>query len=233
MKTDNIAMAEDALASFNFGDDIEIVGQDGWDTTDPRDLTKIVYAQALDADPESDSEKISFHVRFHENGALDEVYALAMRTGSEVGEPGIAKKSAPDVTYEQKADLANIVQREHAILTDASKSDGFSIDAIMLNDGEEGFSASFQVDAGRETLVFVYSMGYDDELQGFAPYAEATSLTTEFNVKKISTSKPESGQDAIQVSLDNLKSLASEIRVEAFQWLQTQFEKSAQARQTG
>lgn len=81
-------LAEDALASYEFGDDVEVVGQDGWDSTDLNDFTKIVYVQARDSDPDQDSERLSFHVRFDDMGQVSEAYALCMRTGSEVGSHG-------------------------------------------------------------------------------------------------------------------------------------------------
>lgn len=80
--------ADDAFASYEFGNDVEVVGHDGWDRSDPADLTKIVYVQPRGEDPEQDSERLSFHVRFNRGGKVEEAYALCMRTGAEVGSPG-------------------------------------------------------------------------------------------------------------------------------------------------
>jgi hypothetical protein len=83
-------LADDALAAYDFGPDLNVVGHDGWDSSDPADFTKIVYVEGEGADPEQDSERLSFHVRFDHQGQVAEAYALCMRTGAEVGSPAPA-----------------------------------------------------------------------------------------------------------------------------------------------
>lgn len=80
-------LADQAFESYDFGPDVEIEDHDNWNTDDANDLTKIAYARFRDsADPEEDSFKISFHVRFSaETGTLTEAYALEMRHGQELG----------------------------------------------------------------------------------------------------------------------------------------------------
>jgi hypothetical protein len=80
-------LADDAFASYAFGDDVVVVGSDNWCKDDPDDFTKIVYIEGDDAGPDSDSERVSFHVRFTSAGAISEVYALLMRTGGDIGTP--------------------------------------------------------------------------------------------------------------------------------------------------
>jgi len=56
--------------------------------SDKLDFTKVAYA-SYDEDIESaDSHKISFHVRFLSNGDIDEVYALEMERGNDIGSRG-------------------------------------------------------------------------------------------------------------------------------------------------
>jgi hypothetical protein len=63
------AMADEVLASYKFGSDdfddgnVEIVGQNRWNTDDKNDYTKVLYATYRDDAPNADSHKISFHVR--------------------------------------------------------------------------------------------------------------------------------------------------------------------------
>lgn len=85
-----IAQADSLLDTFEFGSDIEIVAQDAWDTSDPDDFIKVLYAIDLDKctpddDETYDSFRISFHVNF-EKGEAIEAYAYDVATGSEIGE---------------------------------------------------------------------------------------------------------------------------------------------------
>jgi len=78
------AKADRAYEVYNFGAGVTVVDSDNWDTTDLDDFTKIVYV-AYDEFPDSDSQKVSFHVRFDNSGCIDDVYALEMRNGNEIG----------------------------------------------------------------------------------------------------------------------------------------------------
>lgn len=77
------ALADELFEEYDFGDGVEVVAHDSWNTEDSDDLTKIVYVRFDDDPPDADSHKLSFHVRF-ENGEVD-AYALDMRTGNDVG----------------------------------------------------------------------------------------------------------------------------------------------------
>ena len=82
-------LAEDALASYNFGEGVEVVGQGGWqkDTFDGKDdFIKVIYVQCHDDGPESDSHKVSFHAAFHMGTTkLMEAYAYWCENGCEIG----------------------------------------------------------------------------------------------------------------------------------------------------
>lgn len=93
-----LQMAQEAFADYDFGS-IEIVGDAGWDSSDSNDLTLIAYGTepqpfAGDPDvpdreyaPDQESFRISFHVRFDKAGRLEEVCALDMKSGGELGSP--------------------------------------------------------------------------------------------------------------------------------------------------
>lgn len=83
---ERVELADEAFEAYNFGESVHVVEYDHWDTSDPNDLTRIVYVEAPEgASPETPSDKISFHVHFSPSGRLMEAYALDMRTGSDVG----------------------------------------------------------------------------------------------------------------------------------------------------
>lgn len=77
-------VANQAFENYEFGDGLEIVGTDGWDTTDPQDFIRVAYARNTD-NPNKDSEKISFHVRFDQADLVEDVYALECKHGTEIG----------------------------------------------------------------------------------------------------------------------------------------------------
>lgn len=83
-----IAMADEEFERYGFGSDVTVVAHDNWNRDDPLDFTKVVYVRFPDMPPEADSEKLSFHVRFLVDGDIEEVYALEMRHGNEIGERG-------------------------------------------------------------------------------------------------------------------------------------------------
>ena len=91
-------VADDEVASYNFGEGVKVVAMDGWDTSDLNDLTKIVYVEYDDDKPDDDSHKVSFHVRFDAEGAVDDAYALEMRHGNDIGSRGTAVKSQAEAS---------------------------------------------------------------------------------------------------------------------------------------
>lgn len=81
-------LADEAFESYEFGEGVAVVERDNWDTNDPLDLTKIVYVRFDDDAEEADSHKISFHVRFAEDGSVEDAYGLDMESGNDVGRRG-------------------------------------------------------------------------------------------------------------------------------------------------
>ena len=79
------AKADEILAAYLFGNEVTVVDHDNWNTDDPEDFTKIVYASYEDSPPEADSHKISFHVRFDKSGSVTDGYALDMAKGCDIG----------------------------------------------------------------------------------------------------------------------------------------------------
>lgn len=81
------AAADDAFASFDFGDGVDCVDANGWDFSGPLDWTRVVYLE-FDDDDASASTRAFFHARFTEQGDLDEVYALLADSGDFIGHQG-------------------------------------------------------------------------------------------------------------------------------------------------
>ena len=82
--------AYDELASYQFGDDVQVVGSTGWDISDQGcELSNIVYIKnTADKQVDTDSERVSFQVRFDDEGNASEVFGLLMETGAEIGRRG-------------------------------------------------------------------------------------------------------------------------------------------------
>lgn len=77
-----LTIADEAFAEYNFGEEYSVVTLAGWDTTDMDDLRKIVYAN-VDANPDADSSRLSFHARF-KGGALSDICIQDMRQDADV-----------------------------------------------------------------------------------------------------------------------------------------------------
>lgn len=92
------AAADDAFAAYQFGEGIQVVESDNWNRDDPNDWTKVVYVQYADDPAVADSHKVSFHVRFVGKGSkIDEVYALEMEKGGDIGQPGTEISAPPSL----------------------------------------------------------------------------------------------------------------------------------------
>lgn len=90
LRSEQKILAQDAFASFNFGEDLTVVGSDSWDvdTFDGKDdWTKVVYVSVKDEGPDADSHKVSFHVAFNSGTTtINEAYAYWCENGAEFGE---------------------------------------------------------------------------------------------------------------------------------------------------
>lgn len=75
--------AEQCYENYEFGPDLLVTGSSAWDCTDPLDFTRIVYFR--DEDEATSSERISFHVRFNDDGSVSEAYGLLMGNGEMIG----------------------------------------------------------------------------------------------------------------------------------------------------
>jgi hypothetical protein len=98
LRAEQEALADDAFASFDFGEEVSCVGTDEWErsTFDGKDdWNKVVYVECDDDDPDDDSHKVSFHAAFVEGTVtLDESYAYWCESGAEIGSPGIREEAA-------------------------------------------------------------------------------------------------------------------------------------------
>lgn len=88
MNTQISKLLESAFQNYNFGDDVMVVGQDGWQDKGSIDYIKVVYIE-FDEENDSDeatSEKVSFHVILNEDkNSVVESYALLVSSGAIIG----------------------------------------------------------------------------------------------------------------------------------------------------
>ncbi|MFK5950601.1 MAG: hypothetical protein QM500_17755 [Methylococcales bacterium] len=77
-------LATDAFEEYDFGEGVSVEAHDGWDIHDSRDFTKTVYV-FYDNEVSKDTHKLSFHVRFNDYDVIDDVYALDLKSGNEIG----------------------------------------------------------------------------------------------------------------------------------------------------
>lgn len=88
-----LGLANRAYERYNFGPDVQFIESDAWDTSEPEDFTRLLY---ITFTGEEESTRVSFHVRFDETGAVDDVYGLETRGGNEIGHyPLEDKKRVP------------------------------------------------------------------------------------------------------------------------------------------
>ena len=88
------ALADAVFSAYKFGEGVTVIEYDNWDTSDPLDFIKIVYARYDDDPTDVDSHKISFHVRFAKEGNVNDVYGLDMDSGNDVGAgPSLIEKA--------------------------------------------------------------------------------------------------------------------------------------------
>ena len=72
-----LELAQKAFEDYDF----EVACDDAaeWDTSDPNDITRIVYLSEGEHD---ETFRANFHVRFDESGRISDVYVLDMSSGS-------------------------------------------------------------------------------------------------------------------------------------------------------
>jgi hypothetical protein len=93
------SLADQEFEAYEFGDGVTVSESDNWDKNDPEDFTKIVYITCEGDLPDADSERVSFHVRFNDDGTIDDAYGLLMRTGAEIGSrPEVKRNLYPKAT---------------------------------------------------------------------------------------------------------------------------------------
>lgn len=90
MNTQISKLLESAFQNYNFGDDVMVVDQDGWQDDGSTDYIKVVYIEFDDEEENDDledtSEKVSFHVILNEDkSAVVESYALLVASGGVIG----------------------------------------------------------------------------------------------------------------------------------------------------
>lgn len=102
-------IADDALASYDFGEGVTVVGLGSWEraTFDGKDdWTKVVYFESDDGAPGDSSQRASFHAAFVKGTpTLSEAYAYCCNSGAEIGSPSVAIESPGKVKKPKSASL--------------------------------------------------------------------------------------------------------------------------------
>ena len=95
------SLADAEFENYDFGDGVRVSESDNWNSDDEEDFTKMVYITCDGDDPEADSERVSFHVRFWRDGSVSEAYGLLMKSGNYIGfrPAGRADKDAMSETW--------------------------------------------------------------------------------------------------------------------------------------
>lgn len=83
-----LRLANTAFEYYCFGEDVEVTGADGWDSSDSSDFTRMVYISGP-TDAGDSADRVSFHVRFDPDGVVRGVYGLLMSNGGRIGALGL------------------------------------------------------------------------------------------------------------------------------------------------
>ncbi len=148
-------LADDALASYDFGVGVSVVGMGstGWqhDINDGKDdLTKVVYAKYDGDAPDAGSHKISFHAKFTRGTkTLNESYALSCDNGAEIGMSGkavISEKLAIGTRIRFTRDLIEPACGDHPRLIYARKGE---TGTILDYNASEGYMVQADANPGK------------------------------------------------------------------------------------
>lgn len=70
------AFAQAEFEKYDFGDGVAVHGHDLWETGDAANYTKLTYLEYPEDEPDTESHKVTFHVRFTPDGTVAGSYAL-------------------------------------------------------------------------------------------------------------------------------------------------------------
>jgi hypothetical protein len=87
-------LAQAEFEKYDFGDGIFVHDHDLWETGDDADYTKIAYLEYPEDSQDTDLHKVTFHVRFNENGTFSEAYALEVASGNLIGVRAVREGTA-------------------------------------------------------------------------------------------------------------------------------------------
>lgn len=79
-------IAQNAYENYNFGENVIVVGDAGWESDGTSDFLKKVYVEFNDVPSES-SHIVSLHVKFDyiNSNKLKDVYGLLVSNGADIG----------------------------------------------------------------------------------------------------------------------------------------------------
>lgn len=91
MNTNIQQLIDRAFESYNFGENVSVLGSDGWENEGKNEYIKVVYVEYLDEiDEDDDSVDTSYKVSFHavlndKNTKVIESSAYLVESGGEIG----------------------------------------------------------------------------------------------------------------------------------------------------
>lgn len=167
------AIADDVLASYDFGDDLQDMEHGNWNAEEDDgeiDFTKVLYATWKD-DPDADSTKVSFHVRFSGEGKVVDAYAYDMDSGNEFGKRGdkmeskktLAKKIIEDLKF---MDGPKQPEGSSDIIDDKLNKEVTILQGILMNK-KLGTNASLQT--GNGAMINILALGAKNDEVGATP----------------------------------------------------------------
>ncbi len=136
------------------------------------------------------------------------------------------------LTPAQQAMLDN-ARAEHLYLRQSQAEDGFELGEIETSTvTDEEFTAFFPLNLDGRTLVFTYSLGFDVDENGYAPYAHVSGGDVEnpeqFSTKVLGDMNYARDQDELLASVRVVGHVAGNARFEGFQWLMKPAENQTQ-----
>ncbi|WP_321935353.1 hypothetical protein [Paraburkholderia sp. J8-2] len=95
--------AEAEFIEYDFGDGVQVLDHNGWETGGDAKYSKCVFLQYDDDAPDADSHKATFHVHFKADGTVEDAYALEVGSGNRIGQRKAANRRLIIAVFQPQA----------------------------------------------------------------------------------------------------------------------------------
>jgi hypothetical protein len=168
------AKADDELTDYDFETEImDMEHGSSWDDEkdgDEVDLNKVLYVNwEDDPEPNTDSTKVSFHVRFSKEGKVTDVYALDVETGNEIGKRGNNMKESKARKFIEELEFSEGPKQPEGssdIIDDKLNKEVTILQGILAKKGL-GDKATFQTANG--AMINILALGAKNDEVGVKP----------------------------------------------------------------